>query len=78
MTASIEEGVLVSVVGAVIIGEAGVGKPKKSNLGRLVDEGANFNAPTKNIKSSLLAMMSLKSVGKRNGQPLRVPMKGKS
>lgn len=37
MTTNLEE--VVSVVGAVVIGEAGAGKPEKSNLDELIDEG---------------------------------------
>lgn len=45
LTANIGEGVLVSVVRAMIKGEAGVGKSMKSNLNGLADEGASLNAP---------------------------------
>lgn len=58
MTASIEEGVVVTVVKTVAKGEA-------------ADEGANLNAPNMSTKSSLLAMGYLKYVGKRNSLPLR-------
>lgn len=71
MTASIEEGVVVAVVKTVAKGEAGLGKPEKSNPERLADEGANLNAPNMSTKSSLLAMGYLKYVGKRNSLPLR-------
>lgn len=54
----IEEGVLVPVVGAVVR-EVRVRKLMKSNLDRLLDEGANLNGPNKH-KKSLLAMLSLK------------------
>lgn len=40
LSVNIEEGVLVSVVRPVAKGGAGVRKPSKSNLDRLVDEGA--------------------------------------
>jgi len=74
---SVEEGVLASVVGAVVKGGAGVGKPSKSNSDRLFDEGASLNASIKGKESSLLAMVSLNKLGKRNGLPLRVPIRGK-
>ena len=70
------EMVLVSVVGAVVRGGVGVGKASKSNSDRLFDEGASLNTPIKAKESSLLAMVSLKNLGKRNGLPLRVPLRG--
>lgn len=55
MSVGIKEGSLVSVVGAVGRGEAGVGKPI-SNLDKLVDEEASLNTHDKG-KTSLLPMM---------------------
>lgn len=42
MSGNIEGGLLVSVVGAVVIEEVGVGKPRTLNLDRLVDEKASI------------------------------------
>lgn len=53
---NMQEGVLVSVV----CGEAGIRKPTKSDLDRIIDEGESLNAPNKDIKSSSLAMVRLK------------------
>jgi len=77
LSVNVEEGVLVSVVGAMVKGGAGVRKPSKSNSDRLFDEGASLNASIKGKESSLLAMVSLNKLGKRNGLPLRVPIRGK-
>lgn len=78
LAASIEEGGLVSVVGTSIKGEEGVAKPKKSKQDKLVDERASLIGPNEGTKSSLLAMVSLKYLGKRNSLPFRVLIRGKS
>lgn len=41
----------------------------------LADKGVSLKAPDKGTKS-LFILISLEYVGKRNGSPLRVPMRG--
>lgn len=50
LTANIEEVIVVSVVRALVEGETGIGKLEKSNLDRLVDEGASLNDPNRGEK----------------------------
>lgn len=47
--------------------KSGVGKPEKLISDRLGNKGVILNAPNNGTKSSLLAMESLKYMGKRNG-----------
>lgn len=58
LTASVNEEGVVAVVGAMVKGESGVGKPHELHSGRLFDKGASLNALNRNKKSSLLAMGS--------------------
>lgn len=57
-----------------MVGEPGVGKPEKSNLDWLVHEEASLNAPNQGIKPLLLAMLSLKYVGRRLRRQKLSPM----
>lgn len=63
---NVKEGVLISVVRAMVKGGEGVGKPSKLKSDRSFDEGPSLNAPIKGKKSSLLTMICLNKMGKRN------------
>ena len=58
----IEEWAVVSVFGAVVKGEPGVGESGEFELMGLFDEGASVIAPNRGITSSFLAMGSLDNV----------------
>lgn len=60
----------------MIKGESGIRELEKLLLLGLADRGASLNAPNK-CAELLLAMVSLEYMGKRNGSPLKVPMRGK-
>lgn len=61
----------------VVKGEFGDGKIGGIESVGLSDEGASLIAPYNDIKSSLLAMVSLEYVVERNIPPITVPLRGK-
>lgn len=65
---NIEESAFVRLV---VKGKARLGKPEKSNLDRLVHEGASFNVPNMGKNGEP------KISGERNNLPLRVPKRDK-
>lgn len=75
LTSGIQQ-VVVAVFRVVITREPGVGK-REVKIVRLIDNRASFSAFHKGTKS-LLAMVNLEYVRKRNDSPLRIPTKSRN